>query len=73
MIIGISMVLETCLILGQVSHTIYSTGRESSRRIYVVRVEINDETASNQSSSSVARARGINGKARQAKGEAKVV
>ena len=40
MIIGTLMALETCLILGQVSHNIYSIGRKSSRRIYVVRVRL---------------------------------
>ena len=42
MIIGISMDLETCLILGQVSLNI---GRKTSRRIFVVRGEINEKTA----------------------------
>ena len=72
MIIGISMGLETCQILGQV-HTIYSIGRKTSRRIYVVRGEINKKTAYIQARSSMARAMEINGKARQAEGEAKVV
>ena len=46
---------------------------KSSRRIYVVRGEINEETAFIQARSSMARALEINGKARQAEGEAKVV
>ena len=47
--------------------------RKSSRRIYVVRGEINEKTADIQARSSMARALEINGKARQAEGEAKVV
>ena len=43
------------------------------RRIYVVRGEINKKTASTQARSSMARALEVNGKARQAEGEAKVV
>ena len=54
-------------------HTIYSIGRKSSRRIYVVQVEINEKTAYIQARSSMARALENNGKARQAEGEAKVV
>ena len=46
---------------------------ESSRRIYVIRGEIDEKTAYIQARSSVARALEINGKARQAEGEAKVV
>ena len=72
MIIGISMDLETCQILGQF-HKIYSTGRKTSRWIYVVRGEINKKTAYIQARSSMARALEANGKARQAEGEAEVV
>ena len=54
-------------------HTIYSIGRKTSRRIYVVRGEINEKTADIQARLLVARALEINGKARQAEGEAKVV
>ena len=54
-------------------HTIYSIGRKTSRRIYVVRGEINKKTAYIQARSSMARTVEINGKARQAEGEAKVV
>ena len=54
-------------------HTIYSNGRKSSRRIHVVREETDEKTASTQARSSVARALEVNGKARQAEGEAKVV
>ena len=54
-------------------HTIYSTRQKSSRRIYVVRGEIDEKTAYIQARSSMARALENNGKARQAEGEAKVV
>ena len=47
--------------------------RETSRRIYVVRGEINEETAYFQARSSMARTLEVNGKARQAEGDAKVV
>ena len=42
-------------------------------RMYVVRGEINEKTAYIQARSSMARALEVNGKARQAEGEAKVV
>ena len=72
MITGIAMGLETCQILGQVSHNLLYW-KKNSRRIYVVRREINEETAYIQARSSMARTLEINGKARQAEGEAKVV
>ena len=72
MIIGISMGQEACLILGQVSHNLLYW-KKTSRRIYVVRVEINEKTAHIQARSSMARTLEINGKARQAEGEAEVV
>ena len=46
---------------------------KTSRRIYVVRGEINKKTAYIQARSSMARALEVNGKARQAEGEAEVV
>ena len=46
---------------------------KSSRRIYVVREEIDEKAAYIQARSSMARTLEINGKARQAEGEAKVV
>ena len=46
---------------------------KSSRRIYVVREEIDEKIAYIQARSSMARALEINGKAIQAEGEAKVV
>ena len=72
MITGISIGQETCLILGQVSLN-YSIGRKTSRRIYVVRGEIGEKTAYIQARSSRARIMEINGKERQADGEAQVV
>ena len=54
-------------------HTIHSTRRKSSRRMYVVRVEINEKTADIQARSFMTRTLEINGKARQVEGEAKVV
>ena len=53
-------------------HTIYSTRRKTSKRIYVVRGEIDEETAYIQARLSMARALEINGKAREAEGLAKV-
>ena len=72
MIIGTLMALETCQILGQVSHNLLYW-RETSRRIHVVRWDIDEKTAYIQARSSMARAMEVNGKARQAEGEAKVV
>ena len=72
MIIGIAMGLETCQILGQVSHNLLCW-KKTSRRIYVVRVEIDEKTPYIQARSSMARTLEINGKACQAEGEAKVV
>ena len=72
MITGISMGLETCQILGQVPHNLLYW-KKTPRRIYVVRGEIDEKTAYIQARSSMARALEINGKARQAEGEAKVV
>ena len=53
-------------------HTIYSTRRQSSWRIYVVRGEMNEETAYIQARSSMARGMEVNGKERQAEGKAKM-
>ena len=79
MIIGISMGQENCLIIRQVSLNIYIYiyiyifGRKTSKRIYVVWEEINEKTAYIQARSFMARTLEVNGKARQAEGEAKVV
>ena len=54
-------------------HTIFSVGRRTTRRIYVVRVEINKKTAYIQARSSMARALEVNGKTRQAEGKAEDV
>ena len=72
MIIGISMGREICLIRRQV-YSGYSIGRETSKRTYVVRVEIDEKTADIQARSFMARTLEVNGKARQAEGKAKVV
>ena len=53
--------------------TVINLQSKSSRRIYVVRVEIDEKTAYIQARSPMARALEINGKARQAEGEEKVV
>ena len=52
-------------------HSIF--GRKTSRRIYVVRVEINEKTADIQARSFMARNLENNGKECQAEGEAKLV
>ena len=72
MIIGISMGLETCLILGQVSHNLLYWKKKLPTDICGPG-EIDEKTAYIQARSSMARALEINGKARQAEGEAKVV
>ena len=73
MIIGISMGSRDLSDPGDRFHTIYSIVRKPSRRIYVVRGEINKKTAYVQARSSMARALEINGKECQAEGEAEVV
>ena len=72
MIIGISMGLETCQILGQVSHNLLYWKKNLLTDICGPG-EINEKTAYIQARSSMARALEVNGKARQAEGEAKVV
>ena len=52
---------------------VYSIGRKTSRRIYVVPGETNEKTADIQARSFMARTLGENGKECQAEGEAKVV
>ena len=69
MIIGISMGLETCQIVGQVSHNLLYW----KKKLLTVRGEIDEETAYIQARSSMARALEVNGKARQAEGKAEVV
>ena len=73
MMIGISMGLETCRILGQVSPNFFFLEEKTSRRIFVVRGEINEKTAYIQARSFMARNLENNGKECQAEGEAKVV
>ena len=54
-------------------HSIYFIRRKTSRRIYVVRGEINEKTAYIQARSFMARTLEVNGKACEAEGKAKVV
>ena len=72
MIIGISMDQETCLVMDRF-HSVYSIGRRTSRRIYVVREETDKAASDIQAKSLMARTLGQNGKECQAEGEAKVV
>ena len=72
MITGISVGLETCQILEQVSHNLLYSTKKLLTDICGP-VEINKKTAFIQARSSMARALEVNGKARQAEGEAKVV
>ena len=72
MIIGISMGLETCQILGQVSHKLLYWKKNLPTE-KCGRGEINKKTADIQARSFVARTREENGKECQAEGEAKVV
>ena len=66
------MALETCLILGQVSHNLlYSTKKFLTEKLGPG--EINEETAYIQARSFMARVMEVNGKERQAEGKAKVV
>ena len=72
MIIGISMGLETCLILGQVSHNLlYSTKKLLTEKCGPG--ETTEKTAYIQTRSSIARAMEVNGKACEAQGKAEVV
>ena len=72
MIIGTLMALETCLILGQVSHNLlYSTKKLLTDILGPG--EIDKKTADIKARSFMARTLGQNGKARQAEGEAKMV
>ena len=67
------MALETCLILGQVSHNLLYSTKELLTDTCGPGGEIDEETAYIQARSSMARAMEVNGKARQAEGEAEVV
>ena len=73
MIIGTLMALETCLILGQVSHNLLYWKKKLLTDTCGPGGEIDEETAYIQARSSMARALEINGKACRAEGEAKVV
>ena len=67
------MALETCLILGQVSHNLLFWKKKLLTDFCGPGGEIDDKTAYIQARQSKARTLEINGKARQAEGEAKVV
>ena len=72
MIIGTLMALETCLILGRVSHNFLFWKKNLPTDLCGPGGD-NKKTAYIQARSSMARALEVNGKARQAEGEAKVV
>ena len=72
MIIGMSMGLETCLILGQVSHNLLYWKKNLPTDLCGPG-ETDKKTAYIQARSSMARALEVNGKARQAECEAKLV
>ena len=73
MIVGISMGLETCQILGQVSHNLLYWKKNLLMDVCGPGGEMNEKAAYSQARSSMARVMEINGKACQAEGEAKVV
>ena len=62
MIIGMSMGQERLVGSLDRFHSVYSIRRGTSRRIYVVRDEIDEKTADIQARSFMARALGENGK-----------
>ena len=73
MTVGISMGQETCRIVGQVSHNLLHSTKNLPTDICGPGGEIDEKTAYIQARSSMTRTLEINGKARQAEGEAKVV
>ena len=73
MIIGISMGLESSQILGQVSHNFFYGKEKPPDGNVLSGGEIDEKTAYIRARSSMARTLEVNGKARQAEGEAKVV
>ena len=73
MFIGISMGLETCQILGQFSLNLLYWKKNLQTDFCGPEGEKNEKTADIQARSFMARALEVNGKARQAEGEAKVV
>ena len=72
MIIGISMGLETCLILGQVSHNLHST-KKLLTDILGPGERLTRKQLTSRTDHFMARTLGENGEACQAEGEAKVV
>ena len=73
MIIGISMGLETCQILEQVSHNFLYWKKNLPTDICGPGRRLHEKTAYIQARSSMARTLEVNGKACQGEGEAKVV
>ena len=73
MTIGILMALETCLILGQVSHNLLNSTKKLLTDTCGPGERLTRETAYIQTRSSMARALEVNGKERLAEGKAKVV
>ena len=73
MIKGTLMALETCLILGQVLHNLLYWKKNLPTDICGPGERLTRKTGYIQARSSMARALEVNGKARQAEGEAKVV
>ena len=73
MIIGTLMALETCLILGQGSHSFTLFDEKAPDGYMWSGGEINEKTVYIQARSSMARALEINGNERQAEGKAKMV
>ena len=72
MITGTLMALETCLILGQLSHNLLYSMKKLLTDI-LGPGEIDEKTAYIQATSSMARVMEVNGKERQAEGKAKMV
>ena len=73
MIIGISMDLETCQIIGQVSHNLLYWKKNLPKDICGPGQRLTRKTVDIQARSSMARVMEVNGKKCQAEGEAKVV
>ena len=73
MITGISMGLETCQILGQVSHNLLYLKKKNLPKDTCGPGEIDEKTAYIQARLSTARVMEVNGKECQAEGKAKVV
>ena len=73
MIIGTLMALETCLILGQVSHNLLYSTKKALDEYMWSGVRLMRKQFTSRPDHLLARVMEVNGKARQAEGEAKVV